>query len=241
MGLMVSPFLDPFLSPSVFVTDYDEIASANAMSVRRFTSICLRAPGATRRNIRISSRGIKVPPLDSDLPHLLDACRGLELDLLRGIFVLIGVLEGFCGLIPGVRAPPCLSIWNLSPPSWRKGILKLTPERALELVVELENLIELGGRADPPTLKRIEEITLLLEGMANATRIIDDKLRQLRSWAMILFNERKSKKCGRGADDIKNILRVPCISLRQMIHAAIEITKKLQSTSGTTTDSTGLR
>jgi len=99
------------------------------------------------------------------------------------------------------------------------------PEEAFELVIEIEGLIELGGRADPPTLQRIEEITASLEGTGETTGVIDAKLHQLRSWAQILFSQRKRKRWGRGPDDIKNILRVHCISLRGMVQGSIERTK----------------
>ena len=107
----------------------------------------------------------------------------------------------------------------------RHGIMNITPESALELVAELESLIELGGRADPPTLRRIEAIISMLHGTEETTGILDSDIRQVRSWAQILFRERKQLKRRRAADDIKNILRVHCISLREMVHGAIERAK----------------
>lgn len=106
----------------------------------------------------------------------------------------------------------------------------MNPEKALELVHEMEELIELGGRADPLTLQRIGEIASSLEGTVDTTGIIDDKLDQLRSWVLVLFSERKEKKWGRGPDDIKNILRVHCIDLREGIHSAIRRTNGAPST-----------
>ncbi len=38
----------------------------------------------------------------------------------------------------------------------------MTPEKAFELVVELEGLIELGGRADQTASRRFEEILSIL-------------------------------------------------------------------------------
>lgn len=125
-----------------------------------------------------------------------------------------------------------------SPIGREKGILRMTPERALELVCEIEELIELGGRADPPTLHRIEEIAHSLEGTDDPTGIIAYKLEQLRSWAQILFSNREHIKWGRGADEIKNILRAHCIFLRKGVQAAIERAKRPQSTSGSTKGAT---
>ena len=97
----------------------------------------------------------------------------------------------------------------------------MTPGNALEFVAELENLIELGGRTDPPTQRRIEEITALLEDGGEPAGVLDDTLHQVRSWSQILFSERKQQKSRRAADDIKNILRVHCISLRKQIQGGL--------------------
>ena len=107
----------------------------------------------------------------------------------------------------------------------RDGILNMTPESALALVAELESLIERGGREDPPTLARIESIISSLMGTGEMTGILDLKIHQVQSWAQILFSDRKQQRWRRAADDIKNILRVHCISLREMVHGAIERAK----------------
>ncbi len=105
----------------------------------------------------------------------------------------------------------------------------MTAERAFELVAEMEGLIELGGRADPPTLDRIEAIIAMLEGTRETTGIVDSDIRQVRSWAQILFTERMRHNARRPADDIKNILRVHCISLRETVQDTIERAKPLPS------------
>jgi hypothetical protein len=109
--------------------------------------------------------------------------------------------------------------------SARHGTLIMTPESALELVAELEHLIEQGGREDPSTLAKVETIILSLQGTGEMTGILDHKIYQVHSWAQILFSDRKQQRWRRAADDIKNILRVHCISLREMVHGAIESAK----------------
>jgi len=105
----------------------------------------------------------------------------------------------------------------------------MTPETALELVAELEGQIELGGRADPPTLHRIEAIIDMLEGTRETTGIADSDIRQVRSWTQILFTKRKRRSARRPADDIKNILRVHCITLRETVQSTIERARPLSS------------
>lgn len=98
----------------------------------------------------------------------------------------------------------------------------MTPDKAFEIVVELEGLIELGGRIDQKTSQRFEELLSLLQDTGRTTGIPESIIRQMRSWAGILFSERKQGRWRRAADDIKNILRVHCISLREIILDAKE-------------------
>jgi len=105
----------------------------------------------------------------------------------------------------------------------------MAPENALELVAELESLIELGGRADPATLGRMETIISSLQGTGDTTGIDESTIQQVRSWVQILFGARKVGRKRRAADDIKNILRVHCISLRGTVQAAIDRDKRQTS------------
>jgi hypothetical protein len=102
----------------------------------------------------------------------------------------------------------------------------LIPEKALELVAEIEGLIELGGRDDPPTLRRIEDIVRSLYGTSDTTGIVDLKLSEVRSWAEVLFTERKHERWNGGAEGIKHFIRMNCSSLKTMIRGAIRRAQK---------------
>lgn len=97
----------------------------------------------------------------------------------------------------------------------------MTPEEALKLVAEMEGLIELGGRDDPPSLLRIEDIVRSLHGTGYITGIIDLKLSEVRTWAQVLFTEREHEKWNGGAEGIKHFIRMNCSSLKNEIGGVI--------------------
>ena len=98
----------------------------------------------------------------------------------------------------------------------------MTAAQALELITELEGLIESGGRSDPPALRRIAAIIDTLKGTTDATGINASDIAQVHSWTQILFTKRKRPNAKRQADDIKNILRVHCIALRQTVRRTMQ-------------------